>query len=220
MLLRTLSKAYGLAGVRIGYAVGPGGHHPGADDGPDPLQYQPRGPCDPAALDDEDFLLRSREYNNTELAFLRRGLAGSPSSLPLPDELHLHRHLQEGHLALRGDAEAGDHRAPGGRPKPSGSAPDSGDSGPRLKTSAGSSSSPEARPRGPRRPVNGGKGRLPVGPPDGKFDGLCPDPRGDASAGLGSAAVSRVDTTFPAPGRAARFHEDQGRERDAGGIAS
>jgi histidinol-phosphate aminotransferase len=83
LLLRTLSKAYGLAGIRIGYAVGPTDIIHGLMTCRFPfnanLVAQAAGL---AALDDVEFVRRTREHNLGELEFLRRGLEGLPVEVP------------------------------------------------------------------------------------------------------------------------------------------
>jgi len=74
MVMRTLSKAYGLAGLRVGFAVA----HPDAAE----LMNRVRQPFNvnqlalvaaTAALDDEAFIARSRDVNAKGLAQLREG---------------------------------------------------------------------------------------------------------------------------------------------------
>lgn len=75
LVMRTLSKAYGLAGLRVGFAVGPEYliHE----------LYKVRLPFEPntlaqaaaiAALDDEEFLAETVETNRRSLALLQAGL--------------------------------------------------------------------------------------------------------------------------------------------------
>jgi histidinol-phosphate aminotransferase len=83
LLLRTLSKAYGLAGIRIGYAVGPEEIIQGLMMVRTPFNTSLVAQAGAlAALDDTDFLRRSREHSDRELAFLREGLAGLPVTIP------------------------------------------------------------------------------------------------------------------------------------------
>lgn len=83
ILLRTLSKAFGLAGLRIGYAIAP----------EDIVQWLMvcRIPFNVnslaqaaavAAMDDVDFAARSREHAGRELRFMREGLEGLPVTIP------------------------------------------------------------------------------------------------------------------------------------------
>jgi histidinol-phosphate aminotransferase len=76
LVSRTFSKAYGLAGLRVGYALG----HPGVID----LMNRVRHPFNvnlpalaaaEAALDDEEFLARSYALNQAGMAQLVAGLA-------------------------------------------------------------------------------------------------------------------------------------------------
>jgi histidinol-phosphate aminotransferase len=83
LLLRTLSKAYGLAGIRIGYAVGPEEIIQGLMMVRTPFNTSVVAQAGAlAALDDTDFLRRSREHSDRELAFLREGLTGLPVTIP------------------------------------------------------------------------------------------------------------------------------------------
>lgn len=83
LLLRTLSKAFGLAGIRIGYAIGPEDIIQGLMMVRTPFNTSLVAQAAAvAALDDTDFLRRSREHNNRELAFLRAGLAELPIRIP------------------------------------------------------------------------------------------------------------------------------------------
>ncbi|HDL01912.1 MAG TPA: histidinol-phosphate transaminase [candidate division Zixibacteria bacterium] len=75
VVTRTLSKAYGLGGLRVGFAVGP-------DEVIESL-YKVKLPFEPnllaqqgaiAALDDDEFLLKTKELNKTSLAILKDGL--------------------------------------------------------------------------------------------------------------------------------------------------
>ncbi|MCM2324435.1 MAG: histidinol-phosphate transaminase [Oligoflexia bacterium] len=83
LYLRTLSKVYGLAGVRIGYGVGPTDIIHGLMTcrfSFNTSRIAQAGAI--AALDDEEFVARSREHNAKELDFLRAGLAKLPVTVP------------------------------------------------------------------------------------------------------------------------------------------
>ncbi len=76
VVTRTFSKAYGLAGLRIGFAVGP--------DAVIESLYKVKLPFEPglpaqkaaiAALDDDEFLRETADLNRKSLAHLRKGLA-------------------------------------------------------------------------------------------------------------------------------------------------
>ena len=76
VVTRTFSKAYGLAGLRIGFAVGP--------DAVIESLYKVKLPFEPgllaqkaaiAALDDDEFLQQTAELNRKSLALLKKGLA-------------------------------------------------------------------------------------------------------------------------------------------------
>jgi len=83
LLLRTLSKAYGLAGVRVGYAIGPKDIIHGLMTCRIPFNVNVVALAGAmAALDDAEFLRKSREFNSAELAFLRQGLEGLPVVMP------------------------------------------------------------------------------------------------------------------------------------------
>jgi histidinol-phosphate aminotransferase len=83
LLLRTLSKAYGLAGIRIGYAVGPEDIVHGLMMCRFPFNANLVAQAAAiAAMDDHEFVHRSREHNSRELEFLRRGLEGLPVVVP------------------------------------------------------------------------------------------------------------------------------------------
>lgn len=97
VVMRTLSKAYGLGGLRIGFAVGP--------DRVVEALYKVKLPFEPnllaqkgaiAALDDDEFLLRTVETNRASLHLMREtfdelGIEYAPSAanfllLLMPDE--------------------------------------------------------------------------------------------------------------------------------------
>jgi histidinol-phosphate aminotransferase len=83
LVLRTMSKAYGLAGLRVGYAIGPEDVIHGLGTCRTPFNVNAVALVGAlAALDDEEFVRRSREFNVRELEFLRRGLAGLPVTIP------------------------------------------------------------------------------------------------------------------------------------------
>ena len=75
VVTRTLSKAYGLGGLRVGFAVGP--------DAVIESLYKVKLPFEPnllaqvgamAALEDDDFLLKTKELNKKSLEMLKDGL--------------------------------------------------------------------------------------------------------------------------------------------------
>jgi len=75
VVTRTLSKAYGLGGLRVGFAVGP--------DNVIESLYKVKLPFEPnllaqhgaiAALDDDEFLLKTKELNKKSLTLLKDGL--------------------------------------------------------------------------------------------------------------------------------------------------
>jgi histidinol-phosphate aminotransferase len=83
LLLRTLSKAYGLAGMRVGFAVGPADIIQGLMTVRIPFNVSvPALAGAVAALEDREFVTRSREHNQRELEFLRRALEGLPVRVP------------------------------------------------------------------------------------------------------------------------------------------
>lgn len=83
LYIRTFSKAYGLAGMRIGFAIGPSDVVQGLMTCRFPFNANLVAQAGAmAALDDVDFVRRSREFNNTELDFLRKGLADLPVTVP------------------------------------------------------------------------------------------------------------------------------------------
>jgi histidinol-phosphate aminotransferase len=82
-LLRTFSKASGLAGIRIGYAVGPVDIIHGLMTCRFPFNANLVAQAGAmAALDDSEFTRRSKEHNLRELEFLRHGLEGLPAKVP------------------------------------------------------------------------------------------------------------------------------------------
>lgn len=82
-LLRTMSKAYGLAGIRVGYAIAPADIAHGLMTCRIPFNVNAVALAGAiAALDDVEFLRKSREHNDRELDFLRRGLEGLPVTIP------------------------------------------------------------------------------------------------------------------------------------------
>jgi histidinol-phosphate aminotransferase len=83
MILRTLSKAYGLAGLRIGFAIAPTDIINGLmavrfSFNTNILAHA----AAIAALDDEDFVRRTREHNAREMEFLKQGLSSLPVVAP------------------------------------------------------------------------------------------------------------------------------------------
>ncbi|MCU0693620.1 MAG: histidinol-phosphate transaminase [Polyangiaceae bacterium] len=83
LYVRTLSKAYGLAGVRIGFAIGPQDIIHGLMTCRVPFNVNLIAQIGAmAALDDTDFVERSRAFNRDELAFLRDGLKDLPVIVP------------------------------------------------------------------------------------------------------------------------------------------
>jgi len=83
LYLRTFSKACGLAGIRIAYAVGPADVIAGLMTCRFPFNTNlvaQRAAV--AAMDDEEFVHRSRDFARAELEFLRRGLAHLPVTVP------------------------------------------------------------------------------------------------------------------------------------------
>ena len=72
---RTFSKAHGLAGIRIGFAIGPREIIHGLMTVRFPFNTNLVAQAAAmAAMDDQEFAHRSREFNRGELAFLREGL--------------------------------------------------------------------------------------------------------------------------------------------------
>ncbi len=83
MVMYTFSKAHGLAGIRAGYAVGPSRVIASINQGRFPFNMSiPSQVGAIAALDDHEHIVRSRAYNQTELAWLREQLADLPVTIP------------------------------------------------------------------------------------------------------------------------------------------
>jgi histidinol-phosphate aminotransferase len=83
LLIRTFSKAYGLAGIRIGYGVGPLDVINGLQTCRIPFNANLVAQAGAvAALDDYEFVRRTKEHTLGELAFLRQGLTGLPVIVP------------------------------------------------------------------------------------------------------------------------------------------
>jgi histidinol-phosphate aminotransferase len=83
LYVRTMSKAYGLAGMRIGYAIGPKDIIFGLMTCRVPFNANlVAQEAAIAAMDDHDFVRRSCEFNKGEIEFLRAGLAGLPVVVP------------------------------------------------------------------------------------------------------------------------------------------
>ncbi len=83
LYLRTFSKAYGLAGARIGYAIGPKDVVHGLMTCRFPFNTNLIAQAGAmAAMDDAEFVERSRQYNRVELDFLREGLKDLPVTVP------------------------------------------------------------------------------------------------------------------------------------------
>lgn len=83
MLMRTFSKAYGLAGIRAGYGVAPKEIIDGLMKCRAPFNMNSVAQAGAiAALDDHEFVARSKEYNRRELEFLRKGLEDLPVTVP------------------------------------------------------------------------------------------------------------------------------------------
>jgi len=75
LCLRTFSKAYGMAGIRVGYAIGPADIIHGLMTCRVAFNLNLVAQAGAmAALDDDEFVRRSREFNDRELAFLREGM--------------------------------------------------------------------------------------------------------------------------------------------------
>lgn len=83
LYVRTMSKAFGLAGARIGYALGPKdiilGLMACRTAFNTSLIAQEAAM---AALDDTEFVEKSREFNRGEIEFLRKGLESLPVTIP------------------------------------------------------------------------------------------------------------------------------------------
>lgn len=83
LYVRTFSKAYGLAGVRVGYAIGPSEIIHGLMTCRAPFSLNLIAQAGAmAALDDHEFVERSRAHNEVELAFLMEGLRRLPVVVP------------------------------------------------------------------------------------------------------------------------------------------
>ena len=83
LYLRTFSKAYGLAGIRIGFAIGPEEIVGGLMTCRFPFNTNLVAQAGAmAAIDDVEFVERSRAFNQTELEFLRAGLREMPVFVP------------------------------------------------------------------------------------------------------------------------------------------
>ncbi len=83
ILLRTFSKAHGLAGLRVGYAVGPAPIITGLNQGRTNFNINiPAQVAAIAALEDDEFVARSRAFNHQELDYLRRELEVLPVTIP------------------------------------------------------------------------------------------------------------------------------------------
>ena len=83
MILRTFSKAYGLAGMRIGYGIAPEDIIAGLMTCRLPFNANLVAQAGAmAAMDDIEFVKRSREHNSVELEFLREGLKDLPVTVP------------------------------------------------------------------------------------------------------------------------------------------
>ncbi len=82
-ILRTFSKAYGLAGVRCGYGIAPADIIAGMMTCRFPFNVNLVAQAGAlAALDDDEFVARSRDFNTKELAFLQDGLRDLPITVP------------------------------------------------------------------------------------------------------------------------------------------
>ncbi len=83
LIMYTFSKAHGLAGIRAGYAVGPAHVISAINQGRFPFNMNiPAQVAAIAALGDDEHIARSREYNETELTWLREQLADLPVTIP------------------------------------------------------------------------------------------------------------------------------------------
>jgi histidinol-phosphate aminotransferase len=83
MLLRTFSKAQGLAGIRIGYGVGPEDIVAGLMTCRFPFNANLVAQAGAmAAMDDTEFVERSRKLNDEEIAYLLENLVDLPVTIP------------------------------------------------------------------------------------------------------------------------------------------
>lgn len=83
LYLRTFSKAYGLAGIRAGYGIGPADIIHGLMTCRFPFNVNLIAQAAAiAALEDDAFVERARQFNDQELAFLREGLKQLPVVVP------------------------------------------------------------------------------------------------------------------------------------------
>jgi len=83
MLLHTFSKTYGLAGLRIGFALGPAMVISHLNLGRVPFNASVLAQVAAiAALDDHDFVTRTLSFTKQELAFIIEGLAGLDVIIP------------------------------------------------------------------------------------------------------------------------------------------
>ncbi|MBI5535355.1 MAG: histidinol-phosphate transaminase [Deltaproteobacteria bacterium] len=83
LYVRTLSKAYGLAGMRIGYAIGPADMVHGLMTCRVPFNASLVAQVGAmAAMDDLEFVHKSRDFNAGEIQFLRDGLKDLPVVVP------------------------------------------------------------------------------------------------------------------------------------------
>lgn len=83
LLLRTFSKAYGLAGIRIGFAIGPADIVAGLQTCRIPFNANLVAQAAAlAAMEDHEFVRRTKEHTLAELQFLRSGLEGLPVQVP------------------------------------------------------------------------------------------------------------------------------------------
>ena len=83
LYVRTLSKAYGLAGLRVGYGIGPSDIIHGLTTCRVPFNVNALAQVAAiAAIDDDEFVAKARAFNDKELAFLRYGLSVLPVTVP------------------------------------------------------------------------------------------------------------------------------------------